>query len=69
MSRKYVDRDGKIPLHTLRADAYYRFTEAETAYGHIGVEVQLCPGDISPGAPAPDARPEPPAAPADRPRK
>ena len=69
MSRKYVDRDGKIPLHTLRADADYRFTEAATTYGHIGVEVRLYRGDILPEAPAPDARPKPPAAPADRPRK
>ena len=69
MSRKHVDRDGKIPLHTLRADADHRFTEAETTYDHIGVEVRLYRGDILPEARAPDARAERPAAPADRPRK
>ncbi len=69
MSRSYGDRDGKIPLHTLRADVDYGFTEARTTYGHIGVKVWLYRGDILPEAPTPEARPGRPAAPAEKPRK
>jgi small subunit ribosomal protein S3 len=69
MSRKYGDRDGKIPLHTLRADVDYGFIEARTTYGHIGVKVWLYRGDILPEAPTPETRPERPAAPVDKPRK
>ncbi len=69
MSRRYGDRDGKIPLHTLRADIDYGFTEARTSYGHIGVKVWLYRGDILPAAPAEEARPERPAAVAEKPHK
>ncbi len=69
MSRSYGDRDGKIPLHTLRADVDYGFTEARTASGHIGVKVWLYRGDILPAAPAPEARAERPAAPVEKARK
>jgi small subunit ribosomal protein S3 len=68
MSRRYGDRDGKIPLHTLRADIDYGFTEARTTYGHIGVKVWLYRGDVLPAAPAEEARPERPAA-AEKPHK
>ena len=50
MSRKYSDRDGSIPLHTLRADIDYGFVEATTASGHIGVKVWIYRGDILPEA-------------------
>ncbi len=38
-------RQGKIPLHTLRADIDYGFSEANTVYGKIGVKVWLCKGE------------------------
>ena len=39
-SEKYSD--GSVPLHTLRADIDYALTEAQTAYGIIGVKVWIC---------------------------
>ncbi len=48
MSRQYADRDGKIPLHTLRADIDYGFTESKTPSGNIGVKVWIYRGDILP---------------------
>jgi small subunit ribosomal protein S3 len=38
--------DGKVPLHTLRADIDYGFTEANTTYGKIGVKVWIYKGEI-----------------------
>jgi small subunit ribosomal protein S3 len=60
MARREVDRNGKIPLQTLRADIDYGFDEALTQYGHIGVKVWIYKGDILPGARKPV---EAPAAP------
>jgi len=69
MSRVYSDRDGKIPLHTLRADIDYGFTEASTASGNIGVKVWIYRGDILPeAAAAPEPTVERPAA-AEKPRR
>ena len=42
-------REGKIPLHTLRADIDYGFTEAHTPYGQIGVKVWIYKGEKMPG--------------------
>jgi ribosomal protein S3 len=39
-------RDGKVPLHTLRADIDYGFAEARTTYGNIGVKCWIYRGDI-----------------------
>lgn len=39
-------RDGKVPLHTLRADIDYGFAEASTTYGNIGVKCWIYRGDI-----------------------
>ncbi len=39
-------RDGKVPLHTLRADIDYGFAEASTTYGNIGVKCWIYKGDI-----------------------
>lgn len=50
MARRESDRQGKIPLHTLRADIDYGFAEAVTAYSTIGVKVWIYKGDILPGA-------------------
>lgn len=49
MARVDNDKAGKVPLHTLRADIDYGFTEAKTTYGHIGIKVWIYKGDILPG--------------------
>jgi len=48
MSRKEFYREGRVPLHTLRADIDYGFREARTTYGRIGVKVWIYKGDILP---------------------
>lgn len=48
MSRRETYREGKIPLHTLRADIDYGFAEARTTYGIIGVKVWVYKGEILP---------------------
>jgi len=48
MSRSEWYRDGRVPLHTLRADIDYGFTEAKTAYGLIGVKVFIFHGEVLP---------------------
>ena len=40
--------EGRVPLHTLRADISYGLAEARTGYGHIGVKVWIYKGDILP---------------------
>jgi small subunit ribosomal protein S3 len=40
-------REGRVPLHTLRADVHYGFAEARTTFGVIGVKVWVYRGDIS----------------------
>ncbi|MBR4750058.1 MAG: 30S ribosomal protein S3 [Abditibacteriota bacterium] len=49
MARIEKENDGKVPLHTLRADIDYGFAEAWTQYGHIGVKVWIYKGDVLPG--------------------
>ena len=39
-------REGRVPLHTLRADIDYGFAEASTTYGIIGVKVWIFKGNI-----------------------
>jgi len=46
MSRREWYREGRVPLHTLRADIDYGFKEAKTTYGQIGVKVWVYKGDI-----------------------
>ena len=48
MARTEWYREGRVPLHTLRADVDYGFREAHTTYGRIGVKVWLYRGDILP---------------------
>jgi small subunit ribosomal protein S3 len=48
MSRTEWYREGRVPLHTLRADIDYGFREAKTANGRVGVKVWLYRGDILP---------------------
>ncbi len=46
IARREWYREGRVPLHTLRADISYGFAEARTTYGKIGVKVWLYHGDI-----------------------
>jgi len=39
-------REGRVPLHTLRADIDYGFAEAATTYGIIGIKVWLFKGEV-----------------------
>src|SRR6201996_2316755 len=48
MSRKESYREGRVPLHTLRADIDYGFREAKTTFGRVGVKVWIYKGDILP---------------------
>ena len=66
MSRREWDREGRIPLGTLRADISYGQVHAHTTYGRIGVKVWIYRGDVAPtrtaGArarPRPGRGPEP----------
>src|SRR5690625_4311893 len=47
MSRSEFYREGRVPLHTLRADVDYGFFEARTSFGRIGVKVWIYKGDVS----------------------
>lgn len=49
MSRREWYLDGRVPLHTLRADIDYGLAEAKTTYGIIGVKVWIFKGEILPG--------------------
>ena len=55
-----VGPEGRVPLHTLRADVEYGRAEAKTGYGHIGVKVWVYRGDILP--PKKETQVEAPAA-------
>jgi small subunit ribosomal protein S3 len=59
-------REGRVPLHTLRADIDYGMGEAKTTYGTIGIKVWVYKGEViakaeaqaaQPGVPAPEAMP------------
>jgi small subunit ribosomal protein S3 len=49
MSRTEWYREGRVPLHTLRADIDYGFAEAKTTYGIIGVKVLIFKGEVLAG--------------------
>ena len=46
MARTESYKDGRIPLHTLRADIDYALAEAHTKVGVIGIKVWICNGEI-----------------------
>jgi small subunit ribosomal protein S3 len=73
MSRTEFYREGRVPLHTLRANIEYGFFEARTTFGRIGVKVWIYKGDAVPGrevVPETSARPRRDRADrADRPRR
>jgi small subunit ribosomal protein S3 len=47
MSRSEFYREGRVPLHTLRAQIDYGFYEAKTTFGRIGVKVWIYKGDVT----------------------
>ena len=60
MARYEWYREGRVPLHTLRADIDYGYAIGQTTYGTIGCKVWICRGEVLPGkgnqAPLPVAR-------------
>lgn len=52
-------REGRVPLHTLRADIDYGLAEARTTYGVIGVKVWIFKGEVQDEAPAAEAPAQP----------
>ena len=46
MARTEQYKDGRVPLHTFRADIDYAVSEANTTYGIIGVKVWICKGEV-----------------------
>ncbi len=48
MSRRETEKDGRVPLHTLRADVDFGQAEAATTFGRIGVKAWIYRGDIMP---------------------
>lgn len=48
IARRQTMHQGQVPLHTLRADIDYGFTEARTTLGRIGIKVWIYKGDILP---------------------
>lgn len=59
IARREVTHQGRVPLHTLRADIDYGFTEAHTALGRIGIKVWIYRGDILPEPSLPGAKEAP----------
>jgi len=48
IARTVTMHEGRVPLHTLRADIDYGFTEAKTVMGRIGIKVWIYKGEILP---------------------
>ncbi len=63
MSRRETEKDGRVPLHTLRADIDYGLAEAHTTFGRIGVKVWIYKGEILPEPKQQRPEPEEAAAP------
>ena len=64
MSRSAVEKDGRVPLQTIRADIDYGLVHVPTTYGRIGVKVWVYKGDVLPSGqidlrPAPVVQPAP----------
>ena len=59
MCRREWYKEGRVPLHTLRADIEYGFTEAHTTYGSIGVKAWVFHGEVLPAAQGAAARRRP----------
>src|SRR3954464_7303625 len=48
LARVETYHEGSVPLHTLRANIDYRFAEAKTVYGKLGIKVWVCKGENKP---------------------
>jgi small subunit ribosomal protein S3 len=59
IARRQTSHEGQVPLHTLRADIDYGFTEARTTLGRIGVKVWIYKGQILPELRVVEAEEEP----------
>ena len=46
MARTEGYKDGRVPLHTFRADIDFSISEAQTSYGKIGIKVWICKGEV-----------------------
>jgi small subunit ribosomal protein S3 len=46
MARSEGYKEGRTPLHTLRADIDYAIAEAHTSFGRIGIKVWICRGEV-----------------------
>lgn len=57
MARREWHREGRVPLHTLRADVDYGVAEAKTTYGIIGVKVWVFKGEVLPDREGVEAAP------------
>jgi small subunit ribosomal protein S3 len=58
MGRREWYREGRVPLHTLRARIDYGTAEARTTFGRIGVKVWIYKGELLPGQPIPSPKEE-----------
>ncbi len=67
IARRQLMHQGRVPLHTIRADIDYGFSEAKTAMGRLGIKVWIYKGDILPEAKETEAAEAPAAAPAPAP--
>ncbi len=59
IARRQTSHQGRVPLHTLRADIDYGFTEAHTTLGRIGVKVWIYKGQILPELKVPEVEEKP----------
>ena len=57
MARREWYREGRVPLHTLRANIDYGFAEAATTYGILGVKVWIFKGEVFGDEPEPEVAP------------
>jgi len=69
IARREWYREGRVPLHTLRADIDYGFAEARTTYGKIGIKVWVFKGEVLPHNAEPVAAPAPAPEAPKRPRR
>jgi len=58
MSRREWEREGRVPLHTIRADLDFGRAIAKTTYGTIGVKAWIYKGDVAPAPRAVQTRPQ-----------
>jgi len=62
IARRQLMHQGRVPLHTIRADVDYGFSEAHTTMGRLGIKVWIYKGDILPEAKEEEAVEAPPVA-------